>query len=68
MELLLWRWSTSAQVTSAPLIAVFFVVLGRSMRRAELWPWVQPWIANGFHASLGASGLIAHVTGRVRRL
>ena len=46
MELLLWRWSTTAQVASALLIAVFFAVLGRSMRRAELRPWVQAWLAN----------------------
>src|SRR5262249_43001018 len=46
MELLLWRWSTTAQVASALLIALFFVVLGRSMRRAELRPWVLAWLAN----------------------
>jgi len=46
MELVLWRWSTTAQVTSALLIAVFFAVLGRSMRRVELRPWVQAWLAN----------------------
>src|SRR5262245_6982098 len=46
MELLLWRWSTTAQVASALLIAVFFAVLGRSMRRAGLGPWVQAWLAN----------------------
>ena len=46
MELLLWRWSTTAQVASALLIAVFFAVLGRSMRRAELRPWIQAWLAN----------------------
>jgi diguanylate cyclase (GGDEF)-like protein len=46
MELLLWRWSTTAQVASALLIAVFFAVLGRSMPRAELRPWVQAWLAN----------------------
>ncbi len=46
MELLLWRWSTTAQVASALLIAVFFGVLGRTMPRAELRPWVQAWLAN----------------------
>jgi diguanylate cyclase (GGDEF)-like protein len=46
VELLLWRWSTTAQVASALLIAVFFAVLGRSMGRAELRPWVQAWLAN----------------------
>ena len=28
------------------MIAVFFVVLARSMRRAELQPWVNAWLAN----------------------
>jgi diguanylate cyclase (GGDEF)-like protein len=46
MELLLWRWSTTAQITSAIVIAIFFVVLGRSERRVELRPWVNAWLAN----------------------
>jgi diguanylate cyclase (GGDEF)-like protein len=46
MELLLWRWSTSAQVASAVMIAVFFVVLARSVRRVELRPWIAAWLAN----------------------
>ncbi|HEU4889225.1 MAG TPA: GGDEF domain-containing protein [Thermoanaerobaculia bacterium] len=46
MELLLWRWSTTAQITSAIVIAIFFVVLGRSERRVELRPWVYAWLAN----------------------
>ena len=46
MELLLWRWSTTAQITSALLIAVFFYVLGRSVRRVELRPWVHAWLFN----------------------
>ena len=46
MELLLWRWSTAAQITSAAMIAVFFAVLMRSVRRVELRPWVNAWVAN----------------------
>jgi diguanylate cyclase (GGDEF)-like protein len=46
MELLLWRWSTAVQFTSALMIAVFFGVLARSVRRAELQPWVVAWLAN----------------------
>ncbi|MEA2339194.1 MAG: diguanylate cyclase [Thermoanaerobaculia bacterium] len=46
MELLLWRWSTTAQITSELMIAVFFVVLARSVRRVEMRPWVQAWLAN----------------------
>jgi diguanylate cyclase (GGDEF)-like protein len=45
-ELLLWRWSTTVQITSALTIAIFFLVLGRSIRRVELRPWVQAWLAN----------------------
>src|SRR5687767_6031233 len=46
MELLLWRWSTTAQIASALLIAVFFIVLTRSVRRSELQLWVNAWLAN----------------------
>ena len=46
MELLLYRWSLSVQISSALLIAVFFVVLARSVKRAELRPWVAAWLAN----------------------
>ena len=46
MELLLWRWSTAVQVTSAVMIAVFFYVLGRSVKRVEVRPWVQAWLIN----------------------
>jgi diguanylate cyclase (GGDEF)-like protein len=46
MELLLWRWSTSVQISSDLLIAVFLVVLARSVGRAELRPWVHAWLAN----------------------
>lgn len=46
MELLLWRLSTATQITSTLMIAVFFVVLARSVRRAELRPWVTAWLAN----------------------
>ncbi|HVG44025.1 MAG TPA: GGDEF domain-containing protein [Longimicrobium sp.] len=46
MELLLWRWSTTAQIASSVTIAVFFFVLARSVRRMELRPWVAAWLAN----------------------
>jgi diguanylate cyclase (GGDEF)-like protein len=46
MNLLLWRWSTTAQITSGIVIAIFFVVLARSVRRVELRPWVNAWLAN----------------------
>jgi diguanylate cyclase (GGDEF)-like protein len=46
MELLLWRWSTIAQTASLLMIAIFFVVLARSVRRTELQTWVNAWLAN----------------------
>src|SRR6266545_1898076 len=46
MEVLLYRWSTIAQIVSLLTIAIFFVVLGRSVRRAELRPWIRAWLAN----------------------
>lgn len=48
MELLLSRWSIAAQIASALLIAVFFVVVSRSVRRVELRSWVYAWIVNLF--------------------
>ncbi|HEY2345367.1 MAG TPA: GGDEF domain-containing protein [Xanthomonadaceae bacterium] len=46
MELLLYRWSTLVQVTSDLMIALFFVVLSRSVGRSELRAWVGGWMAN----------------------
>src|SRR5438552_11155258 len=46
MELLLWRWSTTAQIASSLTIAIFFFVLTRSERRVELRPWLHAWMAN----------------------
>ncbi|MDB4906588.1 MAG: hypothetical protein JWO05_1372 [Gemmatimonadetes bacterium] len=46
MRLLLWQWSTAIQVSSVLMIAVFFAVLSRSVRRAELRWWAQAWWAN----------------------
>jgi diguanylate cyclase (GGDEF)-like protein len=46
MELLLWRWSTAAQITSAILIAGFFLSLARTTPRAEIRPWVLAWMSN----------------------
>ena len=46
MELILWRWSTTAQIASALTIAIFFFVLTRSVKRVELRPWLHAWMAN----------------------
>lgn len=44
--LLLWQWSTSAQILSGLLIAVFFAVVGRSTGRHELDWFLGAWLAN----------------------
>lgn len=46
MDLVLWRWSTAVQITAVAMIAVFFVALGRSVRRVELRWWTRAWLAN----------------------
>ncbi|MGZ7041433.1 MAG: GGDEF domain-containing protein [Thermoanaerobaculia bacterium] len=46
MNILLWQWSTAVQLTSAFMIAVFFIVLSRSVRRPEMVLWRRAWIAN----------------------
>jgi hypothetical protein len=47
-ELMLWRWSTAIQAASAVMIAVFFIVIARTARRAEAQPWGWAWLANLF--------------------
>jgi diguanylate cyclase (GGDEF)-like protein len=42
----LWRWSTAVQVSSLAIIAVFFAVLGKSVRTGELRYWTYGWIAD----------------------
>ncbi len=44
--LLLWQWSTSAQVASALLIAFFFAAVSRSTGRHDLDWWLGAWLAN----------------------
>ena len=46
MELLLWQWSVGVQFTSLAMIAVFFLVLERSLRLGELRFWAIAWGAN----------------------
>jgi hypothetical protein len=46
MELLLGRWSTAVQVTSAVMIAVFWGRTRALRPRAELRWWVHAWAAN----------------------
>ena len=55
VELLLWQWSSAVQISSTLLIAVFFVVFGRSAGRPELRWWVAAWVANGL--ALGVTWL-----------
>lgn len=42
----LWVWSTAVQMTSLLMIAVFFAVLSRSVRLAEVRIWVWAWLCN----------------------
>jgi hypothetical protein len=42
----IWVWSTAIQTTSLLMIAVFFVVLGRSVRFPEVRIWIWAWVAN----------------------
>ena len=42
----LWVWSTALQMTSLLMIAVFFAVLARSVRLAEVRIWVWAWLCN----------------------
>lgn len=44
--LLLWRWSVADQCTSLVLITVFFALLTRTFRLAELRSWVAAWACN----------------------
>jgi diguanylate cyclase (GGDEF)-like protein len=45
-QLLLWQWSSAAQVTSLAMIAAFFALLARFNPRAELRWWTFAWLAN----------------------
>ncbi|MCC7125559.1 MAG: GGDEF domain-containing protein [Acidobacteria bacterium] len=55
MDLILWRWSTLVQLTSLVMVAAFFMVLARSVRRAEVRWWVMAWLANVIALSVTAS-------------
>lgn len=46
MELLLWRWSTAVQISSAVMIAIFFVALARNDSRVALRWWRLAWLIN----------------------
>ena len=61
MDLLLSRWSAAAQIVSALLIVVFFVILSRSIRRIELRSWLYAWVVNLFAALAGLAGKIPFV-------
>ena len=46
MEMMLYRWSTTVQVVSDLMIAIFFFALMRALQRPELRPWLHAWLAN----------------------
>lgn len=52
-ELLLWRWSTTAQVLSVLMVTVFFLIVRRSSRRRGMGAWTLAWVANC--AAMGAT-------------
>lgn len=45
-QLLLWRWSTTAQVLSVLMVTVFFLIARRSTRRRGMGAWTLAWVAN----------------------
>jgi diguanylate cyclase (GGDEF)-like protein len=45
-ELLLWRWSTSAQIVSVLMVTGLLAILRRSSRRRGLGLWTAAWLAN----------------------
>jgi diguanylate cyclase (GGDEF)-like protein len=55
MEILLYRWSTIAQLVSDGMIMLFLVVLYRSVRRPELRPHMMAWCANFCALSITAA-------------
>ena len=64
MDVQLWRWSTTVQLSSALLIALFFVVLMRTTRRSELTVWVAAWLAHLAALSLALMyGITLHAEG-----
>jgi diguanylate cyclase (GGDEF)-like protein len=65
MEVLLYRWSTLAQIASSLTIAVFFAVLARSVRRRELAPWVRAWFANGLALAVTVGFWFAQPSSRI---
>jgi hypothetical protein len=46
MEPLLWGWSTLFRVSSALVIAAYFIARSRSLQRAEAHAWAIAWSAN----------------------
>ncbi|HEV8632431.1 MAG TPA: GGDEF domain-containing protein [Thermoanaerobaculia bacterium] len=66
--LLLWRWSTAAQLASLAMIAGFFAVLARSLQRAELRPWVGAWAANLYALGVTLAFWLLQPEGRLRAL
>ena len=71
----LWVWSTAVQTSSLLMIAVFFAVLSRSVRLAEVRIWVWAWACNlyallvtvvywYFQVSLGAFVRVSYMVGK----
>jgi len=46
MELALWRWSTTVQLTSLVIVTLFFWALARRLKLAEVRFWALAWTCN----------------------
>jgi diguanylate cyclase (GGDEF)-like protein len=55
LEILLYRWSTIAQLVSDGLIMMFLIVLYRSVQRPELRPHMMAWCWNFLALSIAVS-------------
>lgn len=65
-ELLLWRWSTLVQITSAWMLMVFFWVVRRSTARHDLDAWVGAWLANGLALAVTCAYWLQQPSGWMR--
>lgn len=66
--LLLWRWSTLVQITSAWMLMVFFWAVRRSAARDDLDAWVGAWLANGLALAVTCAYWLEQPPGWMRYL
>jgi diguanylate cyclase (GGDEF)-like protein len=61
--LLLWRFSTAAQVVSVLMIMAFFLVIARSTARRGIGWWVAAWVANALAMAVTVAFWLAQPDG-----